>query len=328
MSTRAFYHPRGIEVDLADLPHWLYDEIASLHEQIARSDPPVLTCLSNHTSMYVYRHHSGRYFARHFPNENPGGHSHRIATMSDGHKRQAEYVERAASDHGLNATLELSTGNGTRIDVAVQGAITNTGFEVQRSSLSRKAAKTRTAKSFDAGWTCAWVSDRPDDPDWVDHVPTARLTTRGWDEAMPPRNSANVIIGRFTRVRVGLNKWRYEREPRAMTLDELAYRMPAGDVVPVRIGKQGMVSLATKDAVDIIDSVTFPGASLWRPDADTSRHKEVVQRYSTDCHHHDDEVPDTDSCVYCQEIAHVRQSKGLPAWNACSGLCRRFTKEA
>jgi hypothetical protein len=72
--------------------------------------------------MYVYRHHTGRYYARHFVDGNPHHHSHLISGMSDEHRRQSEYGFRAAVDHGLDAMLERSTGNGTRLDLAVVGA--------------------------------------------------------------------------------------------------------------------------------------------------------------------------------------------------------------
>lgn len=34
MSTRAYYHPREVELDLADLPQWLYTELVSLHGHV------------------------------------------------------------------------------------------------------------------------------------------------------------------------------------------------------------------------------------------------------------------------------------------------------
>lgn len=291
VSTRAYYRPRDICIDLADLPRWLYDEIASLHGQIDPPPaPPTLTCLGNGEPMYVYRHGTGRYFARHYPHGNPEGHRHLIATMSDEHRRQSEYSQRAAVDHGFEATLEKSTGNGTRLDVAVVGAV-NIGLEIQRSDLSRTAAKTRTAKSFGAGWTPAWITDRQRDPDWADHVPTARLTTRGgWADSLPPPNTAYVSIGQFHRERDQSKKpgWRYVRTAHAVLLDELACLMPAGEIIPVAVGMKGQVSLAYRQASEVIDSCTYPGASRWQPTTATPRQKEAPQQFSTDCAHHPD----------------------------------------
>ena len=295
MTTKAFYHPRRSEVDLADLTHDLYDEIASLHGQI---DPPpadpVLTCLGNGQPMYVWRHDSGRYFVRHFPNGNRDGHIHRaLGTMSDEHRRQAEYTERAAAAYGFDARLEVSTGNHTRLDVGVFAALGNVGFEIQRSQLTIPQAKLRATRSFEAGFPTAWVTDRETDPAWADRVPTARLTTRGgWDTHLPAPNTAYVSIGTFRRERDSSKKsgWRYVREPKAVLLDELAHLMPAGEIVPVAMGTLGYVVLAERAAADVIDSCTYPGASRWNPVETTEKAvKETVQTYSRDCHH--DDVP-------------------------------------
>jgi hypothetical protein len=289
LTTRALYHPRGIVVDLADLPRWLYDEIAALHGQIAQ-DTPVLTCLGNQQPMYVWRHETGRYFVKHYPNGNPDGHGHRaIATMSDAHRRQAEYSQRAAAAYGFDARLEVSTGNHTRVDVGVLTENGNVGFEIQRSKLTIPQATRRTHDSFEAGWPTAWVTDWEHDPAWADRVPTARLTTRGgWDVSLPAPNTAYVAISTFKRERDNTRPtgWFYRREPRAVLLDELAYLMPAGEIVPVTIGTKGLVVLAERAAVEVIDSCTYPGASRWNPvSKPIVPQKETVQRYSRDCHH-------------------------------------------
>jgi hypothetical protein len=291
VTTKAFYHPRGIMVDLADLPRDLYDEIASLHGRI---DPPpadpVLTCLGNHEPMYVWRHESGRYFVKHYAHGNPDGHIHRaLGTMSPEHRRQAEYSQRAAAAYGFDARLEVPTGNGTRLDVGVFAASNNVGFEIQRSQLTIPQAKLRTSRSFEAGFPTAWVTDREHDPAWADRVPTARLTTRGgWDVCLPAPNTAYVAISTFSRERDNTRPsgWWYRREPKAVLLDELAYLMPAGEIVPVAIGTLGHVVLADRAAAEVIDSCTYPGASAWNPVRTVEKAvKESVQAYSRDCHH-------------------------------------------
>lgn len=293
MTTRAYYHPRDLVVDLADLTREMYDEIASLHGKI---DPPpadpVLTCLGNNEPMYVWRHESGRYFVRHFPNGNADGHAHRaIATMSDEHLRQAEYSQRAAAREGFDARLEVSTGNHTRVDVGIFSGLGNIGLEIQRSQLSTPKAKSRATRSFMAGWSTAWISDSENDPAWLDYVPTARLTSRGgWDEALPPPNSAYISISMFRRERSRNAKsgYRYVREPRAVLLDELAYLMPAGEIVPVTVGTKGHVVLAERAAREVIDSCTYPGASEWNPVLTVAKVvKESAQTYSRHCHHQD-----------------------------------------
>lgn len=289
MTTKAFYHQLGIEVDFADLPLWLYKELASLHGQMDR-DKAILTCLGNGEPMYVYRHQSGRYFARHYPDGSGESHSHGyFVTMSDEHRRQAEYSRRAAEVNGFTAQLEVSTGGNTRVDVGVYSELGNVGLEIQRSALTIPQAKSRAAKSFGAGWATAWVSDRELDPAWMDRVPTARLTTRGgWNERVLPANTAQVVISTFRRERDPSKKsgWRYEREPKTVLLDELAYLMPAGEIVPVVVGRGGHVVLADRGAREVIDSCTYPGASRWDPLKERrAAVKEAAQSYSRDCHH-------------------------------------------
>lgn len=291
MSTCAFYYPRNIEVDLAALPTWLYSEIISLHGHITRptdTNPPVLTCLGNGEPMYIRRQETGRFFAVHFPGGNPDGHRHGIGRMSVEHENQSEYCLRAATSAGLKAAREVSTGSGTRLDVAVFGDLP-IGLEIQRSTLSRAQAKSRTTKSAKAGFTCAWISDSEVDPQWADHVATARLTSRGgWDRVLPA-NTAQVIISDFTpeRDRSKPGGWRYARRPTAVLLDELSVLMPAGQIIPVQIGSPARrrVVLAHKSGADVVESCTYKGAAKWTPDADTPRTREAAQALTHECHH-------------------------------------------
>lgn len=288
MSTPVYYHPRGMRVDLSNLPPGLYDEVASLRGQIASDDPPILTCLGNGEPMYVYRHPTGRFFARHFPGGKTDGHRHPIRGMSIEHRNQAEYCQRAAIEAGLQADLEVSTNFHTRLDVAVYGKV-STGLEIQRSQLTLAAAKSRNTRSVQAGFTCAWISDSEKDPPWTDYVPTARLVTRGgWDQ-LPPAGSVKVIIGKFKRERDQSTPrgWRYARSPYAVTLDELTQLMPHGEIVPVQIGsqKRKRVVLAHYSAVDVIDSCTYEGASEYQAASAVVQVKEAPQQFSRSCRH-------------------------------------------
>jgi hypothetical protein len=255
-----------------------------------------------------------RYFAKHYPGTKCGR-RHSVHTMSDQHRRQAEYTARAAADHGLDAEVEKPTGAGTRVDVAVIGD-SQVGFEIQRSTLSRANAKSRAVKSFNAGWPTAWVHDTERDPDWAGHVPTARLTVRsGWAEEMPPRNTANVIIRRFWRERDTDSKtgWRIEHGPTTVVLDELSYLMPAGEIVPVSVGSPRIVLLAHKGATDIIDSCTYPGASQWQPSTDTPRSREEAQTVTRPCAQHPVFGEDSAPAVIDGEIACCTCGLGIAA---------------
>jgi len=321
MTTNALYHPRNVEVDLSDLPREIYNEIASLHGQISYGDEHVLTCLGNLEPLYVWRHESGRYFARHFPNGNPDAHYHgAISSMSEEHRREADYIVRAGFTFGYDAQLEVSTGNGTRLDVAIYSESCNIGMEVQRSALSLPKAKSRATKSFNAGWPTAWITDSEKEPAWADSVPTARLTSRnGWSEELPKPNTAFVAISTFKRERDSSRPtgWWYVREPVAVLLDELVHLMPLGDIVPIKIGKKGDVVLADRNASEVIDSCTYPGASLWQPSTRTDKpEKETVQFYSRECRHALLKNGPYNNCTLCFQPLFWEES-------VAEGICRR-----
>jgi hypothetical protein len=343
MSTCAYYLPRQIDVDLSNLDEALFREIISLKGHIHRdTDPPVLLCRVNWTSLYIVKNHYERYFARHFPGDNPNDHKHPVNLMSTEHRTKAEYAARAAQAAGLEASLEFSTGGGTRLDVAITSPQGQAGFEIQRSDLSRAKAKARAFNSFNAGWKTMWVHDQIHAPDWAGHVPTARLTTRGgWSEKLPPPNTAKVIIQEFYRERDGL-RWRYQRRPTEVLFDELAVLGPSGEIETVTVGKHGLVMLARHGAAEIIDSCTYPGASRWVPTKETPRNDRPRQRISRPCHNPHAErgdpplwlpketpaplppvfypaepaptpVPSLLRCLYCGELllAPVSQSRGF-----------------
>lgn len=296
MATKAFYHPRELTIDLgARLPLWLYNEIAAFHGYKDK-DKPVLTCLGNNEPMYVWKNDRGRYFVRHFPDGNSDGHVHPVLSrISDEHLRISEYGMRASIAAGHRADLEVSTGKGTRLDVGIIGSHCNVGLEVQRSALTTPAATRRAGLSFQGGFKTAWISDIEPEPGWADWVPTARLETRGgWDERVLDANTAWVIIGDYEMVRDSSRPkgWSYRRQPKLVLLDELAALMPAGDIVPAAVGTKGRVDLVFKAATEVIESCTYPGATVWDPvKKPVMPQKETGQQYSRDCHHKDNPVP-------------------------------------
>jgi hypothetical protein len=108
----------------------------------------------------------------------------RKSTMSDEHKREAEYHARAAERAGHVADFEVVTAGHTRVDVVVDGRV---GFEIQRSAISKAAAVDRTARSVRAGLgTVAWFTDRSTSPPWNGHVPGYRtiVPVSAW-QALP-----------------------------------------------------------------------------------------------------------------------------------------------
>jgi hypothetical protein len=110
----------------------------------------------------------------------------RKSTMTDEHKREAEYHARAAERTGHVADLEVVTAGRTRVDVVVDGRV---GFEIQRSALSKAAAVDRTVRSVRAGLgTVAWFTDRSTSPLWTGHVPGYRtiVPVSVWQELPLP----------------------------------------------------------------------------------------------------------------------------------------------
>ncbi len=287
MSTEAYYLPRDMKVDLARMPVWLYNEIASLQGRIEKKNP-VLICLTNNEPMLVWKHSSGRFFARHFPGGGHGGHTVALGSMTDEHRNKTEYCQIAADRAGLQTMLEHPTGAGTRLDLAVVGA-RQAGMEIQRSHISKGAATSRARRSQEAGWPTAWITDTMQDPQWADHVPTARLEVRGltkqldWTN-MPKPFTAQIAISAFKRVREGY-KWSYQRAPIARYLDDLPVEMAAGEIVPVRYKGTRFVVLADRQSALLAEEL-YPGAATWNPAEadDFKQRKEESQTVTRPCY--------------------------------------------
>jgi hypothetical protein len=183
------------------------------------------------------------------------------APMSDEHKRQAEYWVRAAQDAGWRAETEHNLPTGTRPDVLIHGPVV-TGVEVQRSSMTRTGAVERTKKAAQAGVCDVWFTDketRPRNgmaaarayaewPRWAFRVPTVGQEPQAW-HYLPPRRAvyANGLRS-FSAIRcqpgslpscVNGRGWCGEYhpkvEPRVVILDDVASRVPAGDILALRI---------------------------------------------------------------------------------------------
>lgn len=172
MSTWVRYAPEDRELDLSCLARADYDLIRSLHGEIHKGQG-ILICLSVPSDraageMYV-RKQNGMYWAVHFAGEGHG--SHEITVESDEHRRQKDYWYRAAQDAGYEASKELRTGKGTVLDVAIRGE-RQTGVEIQHSYNKTTVIKTRTTKSYKAGWLPVWFLDSDRRPDWFHEVPS------------------------------------------------------------------------------------------------------------------------------------------------------------
>lgn len=254
MNGELVYRRNGIEITIdlfePDYGHELGREIVETwHGKIRRSDP-VLFCEATGQPQPVYlREVRGRMYASHF--DGSACNSHSPSPMSDEHKRQVDYVVRAASASGHSVETEVSLGTGVRPDVVIRGQ-QEVAIEVQRSGLTRRAALTRTAKAISAGLASStWISDRdyPDrKPDWFWRVPSVGMNKQLWD-AIPPRGAVTALgLREVYQARCALpdfpacpvtgrrpcGGWHVDHRPwMGVTVDQVAEMAPERGIVPL-----------------------------------------------------------------------------------------------
>lgn len=263
MTTYVRYGPEDRTINLASLSAADYGLIASLHGAI-RSGDGILVCLqrtAGNGEMHIVKR-GENYWAAHFAGGAHGGHV--VALESDEHKRQKEYWRRAAEDAGYEVENEVRSGNGTILDVGIDGPV-RTGIEIQHSPITAPLVKTRTTKSFRAGYTTVWFSDWAKNPPWFHRVPSLGCNRLPWHEELPSRRAATAtglrcieavkcVVGAFPKCPEGA--WRpcgqYHPRPTpwlGLTVDDVAQMVPAGEAVPLA-GKGDLVYLVPPSSVD------------------------------------------------------------------------------
>jgi hypothetical protein len=254
--------------------------IADLHGSGMSRDHPVLFCEATGRPQSVYlREVRGAIYASHHDGSACTNHS--PSPMSDEHKRQIEYVVRAADSAGFSVETEVSLGTGVRPDVVVHGEF-DVAVEVQRSALSKHAAITRTAKAIEAGLlTSTWISDRDypaSRPNWFWQVPSVGMNKHLWD-AIPPRRGVTALGLREVYdyrcvspavqecvVRKGrpCGGWHVGHRPlTGMTLDDVAEMAPEGGIVPINWFDQYTL-LVSPGSRALFEGVTGRSPD-WRP---------------------------------------------------------------
>ena len=208
--------------------------------------------------------------AAHWPGTALAG-SHEISHgVSDEHKRQVEYVQRAGQAAGFEVRTEVSLPTKVRPDAIIYGPH-QIGVEVQRSQLSAQAAKTRTTKAHYAGIDSLWFSERSDRlPAWFARVPSVAMMEQPWDtlprsrsvtvtsvRIIVPKRCRDIRNGRCPNRRYGCDQWHAEPEPYAwhhregILLDDVAERAPAGSLVPIMFrpfeGREYILIVPAKD---------------------------------------------------------------------------------
>lgn len=290
MSSTAYFVPRQIEINTAQLDEdpGLYEEIVSYHYKSTREDP-AFRCLEPEgmnlpMKLVCRRDEDGRpaYHLAHFADDNAGNHKHdTFSKMSVEHKRQTEYVERAAQSAGLETQREYSTGKGTRLDLAVFGK-RNIGFEIQKAALSADgkdgAATSRTAKSFDAGWQAVWITTKA--PAWLRVVPSVRISCGNWSEELPAPGTVWAIVHKFHTE----TSWQWNQST-MLRLDDLIPLIASADIIPVATADGVMLTHAAD--LDMIKE--FDGCGVWTPEY---KPKAKSASRTRRCHSHEEPEPE------------------------------------
>lgn len=284
MNGRLIYRTGDIEIELdlfaEDYGHERGREIIdSLHGKMSRHKP-VLFCEASGRPEPVYlRYVNGCMYASHFDGSACANHS--PSSMSDEHKRQVEYVVRAASTAGHPVETEVSLGTGVRPDIVIHGEY-DVAIEVQRSHLTKRAALTRTAKAIDGGLAAStWISDREHSanrPDWFWAVPSVGINKDLWT-AIPPRGAVTAfglreivaVECRYPKAPRCLvtkgrpcGKWHVDHRPwTGMKLDHVAEMAPARGIVPINWFDKWTFLVSPKSRA-LYEGITGRSAE-WRP---------------------------------------------------------------
>jgi hypothetical protein len=262
-------HPRGEEI----VTKWL--------RNCSRKNP-VLMCEAHDSPVWLQHRRvrltldETRVWACHFDGRRcrPGGPS----GMSDEHRRQTDYVVRAAEAAGHQTAVEVRLEGGkVRPDAVLYGP-SAVAVEVQRSGLTASSARARTKKAITAGMsTSLWFTDWKGSPPWFFRVPSVGMNPQLEWSSLPPARAATVTTGLrvitaarcrvpdFSRCpktrRAPCGAWHPKHDPwLGMTVDDVAARAPIGEIVPVQFGRD--VLLASPQSRRVYEEVTERPAQL------------------------------------------------------------------
>jgi hypothetical protein len=264
-----------------------------------------------------------------------------VAPMSDEHKRQAEYWARAAEDAGWRVDLEPAADGGARPDALIHGPVL-TGVEVRRQEMAAAGAVSRTAKAADANVTSVWYSGRAGSPGWAWHVPTVlprelgidRPADEGMWAKLPPRRAvaaAGLRVLRTVRCAVGnIDRCPYDRNwcgryhPRpepwgGQSVDDVAAKVPAGEIVPLRFWGVSALGNRRRDAVILVspaDFALYEEMTGW-PGVVTYRNVRLPDRRAREIRGIDPRTPMWCDC--CESQHPVIEHRGCRATAAAQG---------
>jgi len=195
--------------------------------------------------------------------------SHEIRLMTDQHRWQQDYYDRAAQHAGWRTEQEVVLDSGTRLDLVIHGSAGQFGVEVQHSDLTVPKVRARDRKADRAGITSVWSADRKAPP-WafkVAHVETNELPhgnvqRRRWPVTTGPRRiiPARCTPANFDRcwkpgARTFCGGWHPLFRPinavsggHFVYVDDIAEQVPAGDLVRLDTQtKQGVILVTAAD---------------------------------------------------------------------------------
>ncbi|MFG2441198.1 hypothetical protein [Streptomyces sp. NPDC048508] len=170
-----------------ELPHLLTEITAPVEER----DRQLLECLEHHDDGVCQAEGEGRtpwmairrrtvdgittLIAAHLPLRTTA-----TAEESDKHKAMKERIARTAREHGLEAELEVRTGDGRiRTDVLVAGPAGKVGWEAQYSPIAAETVRRRSQRAVEHGITPLWVTS-DGSSSLIDRTPWVLVDDQPW----------------------------------------------------------------------------------------------------------------------------------------------------
>jgi hypothetical protein len=274
------FHPQsGLTLDFAEGDFGGTAEAAIIAEWEARRDAGHRTLAvlgeficqhhRNHEqpSLFLSKRPNGQIIASHWHGSGLDGSHTIVHGVSDEHRRQVDYMQRAGEAEGFEVETEVHLPTLVIPDAVIYGPEAFMGVEVQRSKVTATLAKARTTKARHAGVLPVWFSDSRSHPAWFGQVPGVRMNPdTSWDtlprsrsvmvvsgvREIIPRRCQSIHNGGCPQRRYGCNRWHADNGPMGVYVDDLAASVPAGKLVPVLYqpyGDQGQswVFIVTSD---------------------------------------------------------------------------------
>lgn len=200
-------HRSGLVLDFEAADFGGPDQEAVIADWLARRDAGVTPLTVNgefichhhryheRPSLYLAKRH-GQIVAAHREGSGLAGSHEIVHGVSDEHRRQVDYLQRAGEAEGFQVETEVHLETRVIPDAVVYGPEVAMGVEVQRSKLTATAAKARTTKARRAGVLPVWFADSQAAPRWLEHVPGVRMNPSISWATIPPARSVTVVAGR------------------------------------------------------------------------------------------------------------------------------------